>query len=211
MIIIGHRGDQEKAPENSVKAVEFSIKKGLPFEIDIQLSKDGVFFLEHDDTLYRNFGIKKQVGTILSSQLDKLGVPRLEQILHIIPQDWFVLLELKCPPSPSAFENIIYIQEKYKLTKAVWISDQWKWNQFFTNFDIRHGWILHCKYSMHHNRMLNDTKSKIIITDKKMMSYISEKIYYKTLIYPVNTKEEFKEYKKMGLAGVISDKLSVLR
>lgn len=52
--VVAHRADWRTAPENSVAAIESSIREGADVvEIDIQKTKDGQLILMHDKTLDR--------------------------------------------------------------------------------------------------------------------------------------------------------------
>ena len=57
--IIAHRGihDNEKIPENSLKAFKLTMDKNIPIELDIHLTKDNEFIVFHDDNLKRMTGI----------------------------------------------------------------------------------------------------------------------------------------------------------
>lgn len=56
--IIAHRGifDNEKVPENSIPAFKKAMDLNIPIELDIQLTKDNVLVVFHDDNLYRMTG-----------------------------------------------------------------------------------------------------------------------------------------------------------
>lgn len=52
--LIGHRGVARLAPENTLYGIEQAARLGLSWiEIDVQLTRDGVLVLMHDDTLER--------------------------------------------------------------------------------------------------------------------------------------------------------------
>lgn len=54
VFVIAHRADWRGAPENSIQAIENSIRMGVDMvEIDIQRTADGQFVLMHDPTLDR--------------------------------------------------------------------------------------------------------------------------------------------------------------
>ena len=58
-MLIGHRGAADFAPENTITAVNASLQFGVVgWEIDVQISYDGVYFLMHDDTLERTTNVK---------------------------------------------------------------------------------------------------------------------------------------------------------
>lgn len=50
---VAHRGDMESYPENSIEAIISAIRKGADFiEIDCELTKDGIFVLNHGSDLH---------------------------------------------------------------------------------------------------------------------------------------------------------------
>jgi glycerophosphoryl diester phosphodiesterase len=54
VIVVAHRADWRREPENSIPAIEAAIKMGVDMvEIDLKKSKDGVLLLMHDETLDR--------------------------------------------------------------------------------------------------------------------------------------------------------------
>jgi glycerophosphoryl diester phosphodiesterase len=54
VIVVAHRGDWRYAPENSIAAIEHSIAVGVDVvELDLQLTKDSVLILMHDNKLDR--------------------------------------------------------------------------------------------------------------------------------------------------------------
>lgn len=54
VIVVAHRADWRREPENSIAGIESAIKMGVDMvEIDLKKSKDGVLLLMHDETLDR--------------------------------------------------------------------------------------------------------------------------------------------------------------
>lgn len=94
VIVVAHRGDWRYAPENSVAAIEHSIKVGVDVvELDLQLTKDSVLIIMHDSKLDRTTTGKGRVAdwTVDSIKTLKLkngagiktvhNVPTLEEAL----------------------------------------------------------------------------------------------------------------------------------
>lgn len=53
-VVIAHRGDQQQAPENTLKSIKAAIKTGADYvEMDLRTSKDGQLLLHHDATVDR--------------------------------------------------------------------------------------------------------------------------------------------------------------
>ena len=56
--LIAHRGYSGRYPENTLLAYEAAVQHGAQcFELDLQMSNDGVPFLHHDETLMRMAGL----------------------------------------------------------------------------------------------------------------------------------------------------------
>lgn len=73
VLVVVHRGDWRNAPENSIKAIENTIKMGADMvEIDIQKTKDGQLVLMHDKTLNRTTSGKGNVSDFTLEEIKKL-------------------------------------------------------------------------------------------------------------------------------------------
>ena len=112
-----HRGLHNKnIPENSLRAFEGAVEKGLGIELDIQLSKDGKVMVFHDFTLNRVAGIDGKVIDYTAEELGKMplngqpdGIPTLEQVLQAVDGKVPLIIEIKipgfdCSVCPKAFE-----------------------------------------------------------------------------------------------------------
>lgn len=58
-LIAAHRGARSLAPENTLLALKSSLGRCDFIEIDVQLSKDGVLIVMHDDTLERTTNVSE--------------------------------------------------------------------------------------------------------------------------------------------------------
>ncbi len=74
-LIIGHRGASADAPENTLAAFQMAIAAGADgVEFDVQLAKDGVPVVIHDDTLVRTGNRNEKIADLTSKQLGKIDV-----------------------------------------------------------------------------------------------------------------------------------------
>ncbi|XP_005997212.1 glycerophosphoinositol inositolphosphodiesterase GDPD2 isoform X1 [Latimeria chalumnae] len=65
--LTGHRGAPMLAPENTIMSFVQAMKCGVSvFETDVMVSKDGVPFLMHDETLHRTTDVKEMFGNRVS-------------------------------------------------------------------------------------------------------------------------------------------------
>lgn len=72
---IAHRGlfDADR-PENSLAAFRKAALRGIPFELDVQLARDGLLVVEHDADLARLTGEKIETPDVDHSQLRRLRI-----------------------------------------------------------------------------------------------------------------------------------------
>jgi len=110
VLVAGHRGDQQGAPENTLAAMRLALAGDADFvETDLQLTADGVAVLMHDWTLDRTTNGTGPVwamtwnelsdldaGSWFSPQFRGTRVPRLEEFLDLVaPSSKRIILELK--------------------------------------------------------------------------------------------------------------------
>lgn len=109
MKVIGHRGAAGCAPENTLAAVRYAIKKGADgVEIDVRLTADGELVVCHDPDTARCGDRALVVGESRLAELRAIDVggwfspqyagermPLLSEVLHTVPKDKEILVELK--------------------------------------------------------------------------------------------------------------------
>ena len=73
--VFAHRGASGRHFENTMEAFIGALEEGADgIELDVQLSKDGVFFVIHDNELSRLAGIEKTVSEIDAADLQQLVI-----------------------------------------------------------------------------------------------------------------------------------------
>ena len=109
-LVAGHRGDRSSAPENTIPAFENALKSDLEFvETDVQLTRDRVPVLIHDETVDRTTNGRGQVSDFSLRKLKRLDagrwyskkfagteIPTLEEFLELFRgSDKQAMIELK--------------------------------------------------------------------------------------------------------------------
>lgn len=103
-LIFAHRGvhDNIKIPENSILSFKKAIKYKFNIELDIQLTKDNVLVVFHDDNLKRLTGINNSISNLTYNKLNDLRllntdqkIPRLKDILNIVNGKVILDIEIK--------------------------------------------------------------------------------------------------------------------
>jgi len=84
MIIFGHRGARNEAPENTVEGFVHAQQHGCQhFELDIQLSTDHELVVFHDSSLKRTTGQRGKVGDFPYHYLQTLDASRTKPNWHV--------------------------------------------------------------------------------------------------------------------------------
>ena len=97
--VVAHRGGPVLGPENRLETFRKAIDLGVDaIEFDIQQSRDGHLVVLHDITLARTFGHLGRVDQMTLAELQKLGVPTLNQTLKLARRRCRLLVEIKQPP-----------------------------------------------------------------------------------------------------------------
>jgi glycerophosphoryl diester phosphodiesterase len=95
--VVAHRGSRDEAPENTFAAARRCIELGVDYlDTDVQMSKDGVFYVFHDLSLPRTTNGTGMLMSKTSAELDQLDagikfgpqfagerIPRLEDYLKL--------------------------------------------------------------------------------------------------------------------------------
>ena len=118
---IAHRGmfDNIKIPENSIASFKNALKHNYSIELDIQLTKDNILVVFHDNSLKRMTGIDKLVEETNYEELKDLKllntnehIPTLDEVLKLIDNKVLLDIEVKKTKRIKEITNII----KEKLT-----------------------------------------------------------------------------------------------
>lgn len=73
--LVAHRGYPSRYPENTLIGIQAAVAAGARwFEFDVQLSKDHVPFLCHDDSLERTAGLQRRIMDLTSRELASVDV-----------------------------------------------------------------------------------------------------------------------------------------
>ena len=118
MLRIGHRGACGHAPENTLASMRRAMEIGVDgFEFDIQLSKDGIPVVIHDDTLERTTNGKGLVADFTLAELQKLDagnsnfpgeiIPSLQDVISMVDKRTSLFVELKAEQATKPVAEII--------------------------------------------------------------------------------------------------------
>ena len=119
--IILHRGYKFTYPENSKLSFEMALKEGKSFETDIRVSRDGVCFMIHDDSIDHLFNGSGKIKDMTSEELDKFHYKEnetqklcsLKELCELVkenPGDSLIFIHIK---ESEDIDNIIKTLEEY--------------------------------------------------------------------------------------------------
>src|SRR5215469_3482813 len=78
--LVAHRGYPAHYPENTLRGIQDAVEAGVRwFECDVQLSRDRVPFLFHDDTLERTTGDPRRIMDLSAAELAGVDVGEAER------------------------------------------------------------------------------------------------------------------------------------
>lgn len=214
MLKIGHRGAKGYEPENTLisfkKAIDLNVN-GI--ELDVHLSSDGEIMVIHDETIDRTTDGKGFVKNFTSSQLKKLEIPTLIEVLDLVNRNCFVNIELKGMGTVKPVNELInhYISDKnWNYTDFLVSSFDWNMLEEFhlLNPKIRIGVLTEESleealafakkikaFSIHsHYRLL--TKENVALMQKNGFE-----------VYPwtVNSIKDIQKITSFNVNGIISD------
>lgn len=199
-----HRGlhdNKSEAPENSLAAFKKAVDNGYGIELDVQITKDMVPVVFHDNDLKRACGVNKKISEIEYKDLAKYRlfkskekIPTLREALNCIDGKVPIIIELKIPWNPN---NIcMAVSKELKNYKGLFCIES------FNPFGL--GW-----YKKHFpdvvRGQLSTNFAKEKIEGSRMQYFI-----LKHLLFNFHTKPDFIAYDykyKKGLSFTICRKL----
>lgn len=236
MKIIAHRGASTYAPENTLPAFSKAVEQNADaIELDVRLSKDGVPVICHDATINRTSTGKGYVHQLTVSQLKKydfgikfskhykgVTIPTLAELFELLAENPVPLhIEIKNGPNiPKGFEQKLlevvyqYHFENYvvyssfdhmSLQRLVQLDPRAKIGLLF-HMNLIHlfDYIDHTglNVSCIHPNHFYATDEMIVEAHDKDMD---------VNVYTVNNKKLAKQYKQMGIDGLITNDPLILQ
>jgi len=120
VMVTAHRGDWRNAPENSLQAYKLAIEMGVDcFEVDLNITKDGVVVIMHDGTIDRTTDGNGKPSDYTLAELKKFHLRNGLGILtkHTIPTLEEVMLLAKGKVLVNLDKSLSYYNEAYQVLK----------------------------------------------------------------------------------------------
>ncbi len=114
MLIIGHRGAAELAPENTIKSIQAALDSKMDIiEIDISICRSGEAVLMHDDKVDSRTDGQGYITDFSLSDLKKLNagegesIPTLQEVIDLIDSRCPLNIEIKGKGSSKEVSRIL--------------------------------------------------------------------------------------------------------
>ncbi|UCC84099.1 MAG: glycerophosphoryl diester phosphodiesterase membrane domain-containing protein, partial [Gemmatimonadota bacterium] len=135
--VTAHRGSSQRAPENTLSAIEAAIEDGADYcEIDVQETADGVVVLLHDEDLMRIAGVDRKIWDINFAELRALDagswfapefagerIPTLQEAIEVARGRIKLNIELKFNGHDEYLaERVVQILEQERFTDGALVS-----------------------------------------------------------------------------------------
>lgn len=113
---IAHRGiyDNIKIPENSIASFKKALKYNYSIELDVQLTKDNILVVFHDENLKRMTGKDQLLQETNYEEIKKLNllntnehIPTLDEVLKLIDNKILLDIEVKDTKKIKEITNIL--------------------------------------------------------------------------------------------------------
>lgn len=225
--IWAHRGASAKAPENTIPAFKLAVKQGADgIELDVQLSKDGIVVVTHDERIDRvsngtgfvkDYTWKELQEFNFNNGKEEYGfvpIPTLEEVYQIFGQmDLTINVELKTNKFryEGIEEKVTALSEKYNLGRKVIYSSfspstltkmRCLCPECLIGLIYLHEWADAPKYAI--AKKLNAVHPPLKACNQKLVNKC--KSYGLDLnIWKVNTMEAFEKMVKFEVNAVITD------
>ncbi|MBL7885333.1 MAG: glycerophosphodiester phosphodiesterase [Flavobacterium sp.] len=211
---IGHRGAKGYVPENTIASFEKAIDLNVDgIELDVHLSADNQVMVIHDETIDRTTTKTGKVKDWTASELQKLGIPTLEEVIQLVNQRCFINIEIK---NKKATKKVIQLIEDAILNLG------WNYNLFqVSSFD----WnvletIAQLNPSISLGVLTEKLTSEVFEFAKKINAFSINPFFelidqetvalwqqngFKVFPWTVNNEEDIKFVKSLYVKGIISD------
>ena len=215
--IFAHRGifDNETIPENSIPAFKKALDENIPIELDVQLTKDNVLVVFHDDNLYRMTGKDIDIQKATYDEIKDIKllkteetIPKFEDVLKLINNKVLLNVEIKDNRRKKTLCTILmsYLLNYYNFVIQ-------SFNPFIIRyiknnyFSIEAGLLIKNKYSnfitdhfYKSNFIIKHSKTDFLSISKKLLKkekFTNLTKSYPTLIWTIKSSDEIDNNKNL--------------
>ena len=203
---IAHRGmfDNIKIPENSIASFKKALKYNYSIELDVQLTKDNVLVVFHDNNLKRMTGLDKLITDTNYEELKKLkllntkeSIPTLDEVLNLINNKVLLDIEVKDTKKIKEITNILKDKLKNYNNYVLKSFNPRIVRNLKKNINTEVGYLIDSKHKfLYSNLIIKYSKADFLSISKKLLKskkFQKLKNKYQLLIWTIKDKDEIKD------------------
>lgn len=203
---IAHRGmfDNIKIPENSIASFKKALKYNYSIELDVQLTKDNVLVVFHDNNLKRMTGLDKLITDTNYEELKKLkllntkeSIPTLDEVLNLINNKVLLDIEVKDTKKIKEITNILKYKLKNYNNYVLKSFNPRIVRNLKKNINTEVGYLIDSKHKfLYSNLIIKYSKADFLSISKKLLKskkFQKLKNKYQLLIWTIKDKDEIKD------------------
>ena len=227
--LTAHRGDSQKAPENTLPAIEYAMNSTADYiEIDVQETKDGKVVLMHDSNMFRTTGCHKKVSDMTFKEVRKLDaggwfskeyrgtkIPTLESVLKLCKGKKCLNIEIKGGKTmPELEKKVVALIEKYDFVRQCVITSVHKSSLNKVkelNKEIVTGYILSSAYGRYYLDEEIDFLSMRASFVNERVIRLAHKYGKEVHVWTINSKKEAVRLSRLGVDNIITDNPDKIR
>lgn len=203
---IAHRGmfDNIKIPENSIASFKKALKYNYSIELDVQLTKDNILVVFHDNNLKRMTGLDKLITDTNYEELKKLkllntkeSIPTLDEVLNLINNKVLLDIEVKDTKKIKEITNILKDKLKNYNNYVLKSFNPRIVRNLKKNINTEVGYLIDSKHKfLYSNLIIKYSKADFLSISKKLLKtkrFQKLKNKYQLLIWTIKDKDEIKD------------------
>lgn len=203
---IAHRGmfDNTKIPENSIASFKKALKYNYSIELDVQLTKDNILVVFHDNNLKRMTGLDKLITDTNYEELKKLkllntkeSIPTLDEVLNLINNKVLLDIEVKDTKKIKEITNILKYKLKNYNNYVLKSFNPRIVRNLKKNINTEVGYLIDSKHKfLYSNLIIKYSKADFLSISKRLLKtkrFQKLKNKYQLLIWTIKDKDEIKD------------------
>jgi len=216
-LLIAHRGAQIEADENTIKAFEIAIQRGVDYiETDPRLTKDGVFVMMHDSSVARTTNGTGEVSKMTLAEIKSLRtkngeqVPTLEEVFQFAREHnigvYLDTKEKELSAIKKLVEQVISAGMTDRVILGLWQLNHLKW------VEKHHPEIVTCiswpmpPVSLKHLKKINaDWVGTLVSFASKEMIEKAHKRGLKVITLEINDADTIRKKIEFGIDAILTD------
>ncbi|MFX1574558.1 MAG: glycerophosphodiester phosphodiesterase [Promethearchaeota archaeon] len=227
ILIIGHRGAYDEAPENTLKGFKKAIELGADYvEFDVHESKDGALVVIHNTDILKRMGYNRTIEQMTLEELQELDlgeserVPELWEVINLAKRKINLLCEIKAKGISNKVINLLRNEDVINSTiiQSFLIEELLEIRRIEPKLELAAIVPITEEYlpEWERRKKLIESVANLgfpyIVTryknvDEEFLNY-SHKHNLKIFVYILNTKKVMKKFIEMGVDGIIVNSIS---